>query len=110
MRRVITSADDQERGGLVDSQGIKMHMAAARDAGKESACGEKFQHDSEDAAWRAANHLNRRPEVETGERHRVEPYPCPFCSPYPELDGWYFWHVGREMTPEERERWAETTQ
>lgn len=88
----------------MDKREARMHMLAAEAAGRDSACGMKFQHGTEDAAWRAANHLNRRPEVAAGERHRVEPYPCPFCSPS-QFNEIFYWHVGREMTTEERKHW-----
>lgn len=93
----------------MDAVEMKMHFRAAEAAGQESACGVKFQHESEWDAERAARALNSRKEVEIGELHRVEPYPCVFCSPMP-MAHQYYWHVGPEMTPEERETYQETTQ
>jgi len=89
----------------VDRHERDMHLRAGTAAGKERTCGTKFQHDTLDGAQRHAEALNRRPEVATGERHRVEPYPCPWCSPSPFMN-YYYYHVGREMTQEEREKYG----
>ncbi len=92
----------------MDDRDIQMHLKAARAAGKKSACGIKLQHTTLLQAEAAAESLNRRKEVLDGTRNRVEPYPCPFCSlnldPVRPL---YLWHVGREMTPEERAQYRE---
>lgn len=95
----------------MDDREIAMHLKAARAAGKESACGVKLQHTTLLQAEAAAQSLNHRKEVLDGTRNRVEPYPCPFCSPNLVNSAWgrpvYLWHVGREMTPEEREQYRE---
>lgn len=85
---------------------ILMHLAAGRAAGIDRTCGMKMQHDTLESAQSHADALNRRPEVATGERHRVEPYPCVWCSPSPFMDRFYY-HVGREMTEEERKQYGE---
>jgi hypothetical protein len=82
----------------MDPKEVLMHYRAARAAGEESACGNKIRHEEERKAERHALNLNRRPAVLAGEKNRVEPYPCPFC---------FFWHVGRKMTTEEREKYGE---
>jgi hypothetical protein len=90
----------------MDISEINMRLTARLAAGKESACGLKFQHSTLEGAQSHADGLNKRPEVERGERHRTEPYPCPWCSPgvyegqliYDDEEEVY-WHVGREMTP-----------
>jgi len=88
----------------MDDADIQMHLKAARAAGRESACGVKLQHSTVKSAEAAAKSLNRREVVLTGARNYVEPYPCPFCSPnLNPANPLYLWHVGRAMTPEERE-------
>lgn len=79
---------------------VLMHLRAGAAAGRKSTCGTKIKHPSEEAAQRHADSLNRRSAVISGERGRCEPYPCAFCSD-PEADD-FTWHVGREMTAEER--------
>lgn len=88
----------------MDRKEIKMHLAAGTVAGKDSTCGTKLQHDTLEGAQSHADALNRRPEVVSGERHRVEPYPCVWCSPSAYMDKYYY-HVGREMTEEERKQY-----
>jgi hypothetical protein len=85
---------------------IAMHFRAGLAAGYERTCGTKIQHDDEASAQVHARSLNNRPATLQGAFRRVEPYPCPFCSPDPEC-GYYFWHVGREMTPAERAQYAQ---
>lgn len=85
---------------------IRMHLAAGIAAGSERTCGLKIQHDTLESAQSHADALNRREVVATGERQRVEPYPCPWCSPSPFIDVFYY-HVGREMTEEERKQYGE---
>ena len=84
---------------------IWMHFAAGEAAGRDSACGTKIQHDTLEGAQSHADALNRRPEVVAGERARVEPYPCVWCSLCPAM-GRYYYHVGREMTAEEIEAYG----
>ena len=84
---------------------IHMHLAAGTAAGKKSTCGTKIQHSTLEGAQRHADSLNSRPEVHSGEKNRQEPYPCPWCSPSI-LMGSYYWHVGREMTQAERDKWS----
>jgi hypothetical protein len=99
----------------MDKYEINMHMRAGTAAGKERTCGMKIQHSTLDSAQSHADALNKRAEVQSGKRDRVEPYPCPWCSPSL-LMAVLYWHVGREMTPEEREQYKglswrhETTQ
>jgi len=96
----------------VDKTEIDMHLAAGRYYGRESACFNKATGipkmvlDSEEAAISTAASLNKR---ET-RLYDVEPYPCYFCSErFPETaveENDYVhlnWHVGREMSPMERE-------
>jgi hypothetical protein len=85
----------------MDRAEINVHLRAATAAGKDSACGTKIQHSTLDGAQSHADSLNRRPEV----LPRSEPYPCPWCSPSPNL-GRFYWHVGREMTEEERVKYG----
>jgi hypothetical protein len=76
---------------------ILMHYRAARESGRELACGNKQVHGTEEQADRHAAALNKRPEVQLEMHHRVESYPCPWCC---------YWHVGREMTWGERVQWT----
>lgn len=75
-----------------------MHLAAGRYFGQESTCGNKIRHSSEEKAQGHADALNRR----GNQSHGVEPYPCYWCSPDKE-NNTHIWHVGRILTPEERE-------
>ena len=89
----------------MDKKEIAMHLRAGNAAGKERTCGLKVQHDTLEGAQGHADALNRRAEVVAGERDRTEPYPCPWCSPSVFMAHFY-WHVGREMTAEEREQYG----
>lgn len=89
----------------MNSNEIRMHLRAANAAGRKSACGHKIQHTTLQSAESHAHGLNSRPEVLTGEKPRSEPYPCPWCSPSL-IMGVYYWHVGREMTKEERDKYG----
>jgi hypothetical protein len=82
----------------VEVNEIEMHHRAARAAGEESACTGKVRHETERKAQGHARSLNRHPSRQRpGNTDWKEAYPCPFC------DGW---HVGREMTDEERELYS----
>lgn len=72
----------------MDAQEFAMHLAAGKHYGQASACGAKIRHGSEERAASAARVLNGRHLP-----HKVEAYPCYWCND---------WHVGREMTEEER--------
>ena len=75
----------------MDARTFRMHYAAARFAGKDSCCGTKIRYPSEQTAEIAAFNLHRsRPEKD------FEAYPCGFCL---------YWHVGREYTRREKEKW-----
>ncbi len=66
-----------------------MHLRAGQRYGVESTCKDKIDYKSEHSAERSARAMTRK----TGRA--VEAYPCIWC------DGW---HIGREMTREEREQ------
>ena len=78
----------------MDAQEFAMHMNAGKHYGQASACGTKIRHGSESEAERHALALNRHPSRKGGENPQ-EHYPCYWCN---------HWHVGREMTEEERSR------
>ncbi len=68
-----------------------MHLRAGLHYGRRATCGEKIDYKSEGTAVKAAAAMTRK-------NHRaVEGYPCFWCAG---------WHVGREMTPEEREQFS----
>ena len=90
---------------MMEEGEIRMHLRAAKAAGRKSACGYKIQHSTLESAESHAHGLNQRPEVISGEKPRSEPYPCPWCSPSLYMDHYYY-HVGRALTPEEREKYA----
>ncbi len=69
----------------------KMHLAAGLAYGQERTCGKKMDFESEETAVRMA------PKLSEKFGHVMEAYPCAFC------DGW---HVGREMTEEERKTFS----
>lgn len=66
----------------------ELHLNAARKAGKDASCGKKQWYVNYELGWKAAARLNESPN----SRHKVEPYPCPFCDR---------WHIGRVMSVEE---------
>lgn len=90
----------------MDPKEVRMHFAAGEAAGKFSTCGLKIQHDTLEGAQSHADALNRRPEVVSGARYRVEPYPCVWCSVSPVM-GRFYYHVGREMTAKERKQYGQ---
>jgi hypothetical protein len=72
----------------MDDRTRQLHLIAGYAAGVEATCGNKQKHESEEAATKAANSLNRSGKA----RHEVEPYPCAWC---------HGWHIGRRMSDEE---------
>lgn len=64
-----------------------MHMKAGKSYGRDRTCGKKTDFKSEETAAKSAPILSEK------YGHQMEAYPCFWC------DGW---HVGREMTDEER--------
>ena len=75
----------------MDEAEFNMHIEAGLAAGKERTCGKKTDFKSEETAARVA------PKVSVKFGHDMEAYPCAFCNG---------WHVGREMTAEERVKWS----
>lgn len=69
----------------------QMHLRAGRAYGRMATCGRKQDYKSEETASDAAERMSIKFE------RALEAYPCAWC------DGW---HIGREMTPEERRLWA----
>jgi hypothetical protein len=65
-----------------------MHLKAGKVYGRESTCGKKMNFHTEETATKVAPRLS----VRFG--HQMEAYPCFWCEG---------WHIGREMTDEERE-------
>lgn len=65
-----------------------MHLRAGKVYGRERTCGKKTDFKSEERAAKSAPVLSEK------YGHQMEAYPCAFCNG---------WHVGREMTDEERE-------
>lgn len=87
---------------------IRMHLAAGRSYGKESTClnyrtgKPKMAYVSEETAVRHAESLTRK-----SPEWPKEAYPCFFCSErFPDQVNDFVtlkWHVGREMSVQERE-------
>lgn len=75
----------------MDEAERQMHLKAGLAYGRERTCGVKHNFKSEETAVKVAPRLSEK------FGHVMEGYPCAFC------DGW---HVGREMTPEERARFS----
>jgi hypothetical protein len=93
----------------VTPEEIKTHLAAGRYYGRESTCGVKQRHDTEEAATKAASNFNNSGKA----RHEVEAYPCYWCSErFPESGNTDFthlyWHVGRKMTEQEYSLFADS--
>lgn len=65
-----------------------MHLAAGQAYGREATCGKKIDYKGEERAAQAAATLSAKFEKD------MEAYPCFFCGG---------WHIGRTMTPMERE-------
>jgi hypothetical protein len=74
---------------------IAMHREAGLAYGREATCGSKVDYKSEDSAMRAARAMTLKHESTDGKK--IEAYPCAWCSG---------WHVGREMSAEEKERFS----
>lgn len=75
----------------MDKTEFDMHIAAGVVYGRERTCGTKTDFKSEERAIEVAPVLSRK------FGHEMEAYPCAFCAG---------WHVGREMTAEEREKFS----
>lgn len=72
----------------MDAAMASRHLAAGEMYGRDSTCGTKIKHDTEEAARTAADALNRKGKA----RHVVEAYPCFWCGS---------WHIGRAMEANE---------
>lgn len=70
-----------------------MHLRAGEAYGRDATCGLKVDYKREESAIRAAQAMTAK----RTDGKRLEAYPCFFCAG---------WHVGREMTDEERARFA----
>lgn len=68
----------------MDDNTMLLHLLAGLAMERESVCGDKLRHPSEEKAANHAEWLNER----SGD-HKVEVYPCPYCL---------FWHVGGEIS------------
>lgn len=84
---------------MMETNLVLLHLLAGLACGEKATCGDeerrKIKHMSEESAAKHALDLNNGKG-----RHKVEPYPCPFC---------YHWHVGREMSIEELRNKARRT-
>ena len=63
--------------------------------GRDATCGKKVDYKSEETAGKSAARMSL-PYGKT-----LEPYQCVWCGG---------WHIGRAMTPEERQRWLDMAQ
>lgn len=81
--------------GMMDDTERQMHLRAGEFYGKDATCGppgkSKINYAGEDSAARAA--------IRQSEEYQrdLEAYPCFWCGG---------WHIGREMTQEEREQFS----
>lgn len=75
---------------------FEMHLRAGATYGRESTCGIKIDYASEQTASKAALAMTAR-QKKLGYERPLEAYPCTWCSG---------WHIGREMTEEERIRFS----
>lgn len=70
----------------MDAETKQLHLDVSRLCGKNSACGNKIDYQSEATAQRSADVMLAR-----GSKN-LEPYPCYWCNG---------WHIGGTMTVEE---------
>lgn len=87
--RCLTLGVRELRCPLMDIHEFAIHIQAGRSYGRESACGDKVDYQSEAGAVRAAGLMSAK------HNRELEAYPCVWCTG---------WHIGRALTAEERER------
>lgn len=76
----------------MDQEERIIHLQAGKAYGVDRTCGEKVKYRTEVTAAKVAEKMSLK------HSRDLEAYPCFWCN---------FWHVGRTLTPEERQHFAE---